>query len=388
MKTVVIVGASHAAPDAISTLRRSGWQGKIVLIGDEDRLPYQRPPLSKAYYSGDVSKDKLLIRNQAFYEKSEVELKLGLRTESIDRELKSVTLDNAETVFYDKLILATGTRARHLNIPGADSPEVHYLRTMADVDGIKSSLVKGAKLLIVGAGYIGLEVAASAVKQGIDVTVLESMDRVLARVTGPEISDFYQQLHARNGVSIKLNSVLTEFVNDNGGRHALMANGEKISFDHAIIGIGVVPNSEIAEQAGLECDNGICVDEFTRTSDPDIYAVGDVSNHPNVIYNQRIRLESVPNASGQAKVAASHICNKEIKYDQLPWFWSDQYDVKLQTAGLFQGYDQTLLQGDIEQNKFSVTYFKQGNVIAIDAINSPGDFMRAKKKIIEDLTTS
>ena len=388
MKTVVIVGASHAAPDAISTLRRSGWQGKIVLIGDEDRLPYQRPPLSKAYYSGDVSKDKLLIRNQAFYEKSEVELKLGLRTESIDRELKSVTLDNAETVFYDKLILATGTRARHLNIPGADSPEVHYLRTMADVDGIKSSLVKGAKLLIVGAGYIGLEVAASAVKQGIDVTVLESMDRVLARVTGPEISDFYQQLHARNGVSIKLNSVLTEFVNDNGGRHALMANGEKISFDHAIIGIGVVPNSEIAEQAGLECDNGICVDEFTRTSDPDIYAVGDVSNHPNVIYNQRIRLESVPNASGQAKVAASHICNKEIKYDQLPWFWSDQYDVKLQTAGLFQGYDQTLLQGDIEQNKFSVTYLKQGNVIAIDAINSPGDFMRAKKKIIEDLTTS
>ena len=388
MKTVVIVGASHAAPDAISTLRRSGWQGKIVLIGDEDGLPYQRPPLSKAYYSGDVSKDKLLIRNQAFYEKSEVELKLGLRVESIDRELKSVTLDNAETVFYDKLILATGTRARHLNIPGADLPEVHYLRTMADVDGIKSSLVKGAKLLIVGAGYIGLEVAASAVKQGIDVTVLESMDRVLARVTGSEISDFYQQLHARNGVSIKLNSVLTEFVNDNGGCHALMANGEKISFDHAIIGIGVVPNSEIAEQAGLECDNGICVDEFTRTSDPDIYAVGDVSNHPNVIYNQRIRLESVPNASGQAKVAASHICNKEIKYDQLPWFWSDQYDVKLQTAGLFQGYDQTLLQGDIEQNKFSVTYLKQGNVIAIDAINSPGDFMRAKKKIIEDLTTS
>jgi len=330
-----------------------------------------------------------LIRNDAFYQKSDVELKLGYRVESIDRQAKHVTLDNGESIVYDKLILATGTRARRLNIPGADMPQVHYLRTLSDVDAIKATLVEGANLLIVGAGYIGLEIAASAVKQGINVTVLESMERVLARVTGPEISDFYQRLHSDNGVSIRLNSQLAEFIKgDDDQCYALMGDGEKIPFDSVIVGIGVVPNSEIAKEAGLECDNGICVDEYTRTSDAEIYAIGDVSNHPNLIYNQRLRLESVPNASGQAKVAASNICEKNIVYDQLPWFWSDQYDVKLQTAGLFQGYDETIIQGDIEQNKFSVTYLKQGKVIAIDAINSPGDFMRAKKKIIEDLTIS
>ena len=391
MNTVVIVGASHAAPDAIATLRRSGWDGKIILIGDEDSLPYQRPPLSKAYYSGDVVKEKLLIRNADFYAKSDVELKLGCRVNTIDVDAKTVTLSNGESVAYDKLILATGTRARQLAVPGAGLPQVHYLRTLSDVDEIKSNVGEGARLLIIGAGYIGLEIAASAVKQGIHVTVLENAERVLSRVTGPEISAFYQNLHTHHGVDLRLNSKLSELVcseNDDAGTYALMGDGEKIPFDHVIVGVGVLPNSEIAEHAGLDCDNGIVVNEFTQTSHPDVYAIGDVSNHPNFIYNQRLRLESVPNASGQAKVAASHIAGKEMAYDQLPWFWSDQYDVKLQTAGLFQGYDETLVQGDIESNKFSVTYLKQGRVIAIDAINSPKDFMLAKKKILQDHTTS
>lgn len=390
MKTVVIVGASHAAPDAISTLRRSGWQGEIILIGDETSLPYQRPPLSKGYYSGDVEQEKLLIRNAAFYEKSNVELRLGQRVISIDRATKQLTLNNADTVRYDKLVLATGTRARLLNIAGAEMPQVKYLRTINDVDNIKKVVTAGSKLLIVGAGYIGLEVAASAVKQGVNVTVLESMDRVLARVTGPQVSAFYQDLHGEQGVDIRLNATLTEFVtntdqDNDKPAYALMANGEKIPFDCAIVGIGVLPNSEIAQDAGLQCNNGIVVDQYTRTNDPDIYAIGDVSNHPNAIYKQNIRLESVPNASGQAKVAAAHICGKETAYNQLPWFWSDQYDVKLQTAGLFQGYDETLVQGDIEQRKFSVTYLKQGKVIAIDALNSPADFMKTKKTILADL---
>jgi len=385
MKTVVIVGASHAAPDLISTLRRSDWQGNIVLIGDENHLPYQRPPLSKGYYSGDVPLDKLLIRNEAFYEKAEVTLKLGERVTVIDRDKMCVELESGERIDYDKLVLATGTRARTLTLPGADHPTVHYLRTLADVDAIKAQLKSDARLLIVGAGYIGLEVAASAIKQGNKVTVLESMERVLARVTGQEMSEFYQQLHTEHGVDIQLNSMLTEFVNEQGQLYALMNDGRKIAFDYAVVGIGVVPNSELAQEAGLACDNGVVVNQYTRTNDPNIYAIGDVSNHPNLLYQQRLRLESVPNAAGQAKIAGSHICGKEIVYDQLPWFWSDQYDVKLQTAGLFQGYDETVLQGDIQAHKFSITYLKQGRVIAIDAVNSPGDFMRAKKKIIEDL---
>ena len=386
MKTVVIVGAGHVAPDAISNLRRAGWEGKIVLIGDEPYLPYQRPPLSKGYFSDDIKKEKLLIRNEAFYEKSNVELRLGQRVESIDRVASTVLLDNGDSVAYDKLILATGTRARGLPVSGIDQSNAFYLRTQDDVEQIKSKVGPNTKLLIVGAGYIGLELAASAVKKQIQVTVLEAMDRVLARVTGTEVSNFYQDIHTQADVDIRLNASLKGFDNIDDKHVAFMANGDVIEFDVVVIGIGVIPNSEIAEKADLQCDNGIIVNEFTQTSDPNIYAVGDVSNHPSLIYNKRVRLESVPNAAGQAKVAASHICGNEIAYNQLPWFWSDQYDVKLQTAGLFQGYDETKVTGDIEQRCFSVSYFKEGKLIAIDSLNSPADFMKAKKQIVEDLS--
>lgn len=387
----MIVGAGHAAPDVISTLRRAGWEGKIILMGDEPYLPYQRPPLSKGYFSDDIEKDKLTIRNHDFYKKNDVELRLGERVESINRTQSSLALKSGERVAYDKLILATGTRARLLNVDGIGSTGAHYLRTIDDVDRIKQSLTNGAKLLIIGAGYIGLELAASAMKQKtqekhIEVTVLESMDRVLARVTGEEVSTFYQDLHAKAGVDIRLNASVIQFHEADGAQVAILESGEKIPFDVLVVGIGVLPNSDIAEQAGLECENGIIVNKFTQTSDINIYAIGDVSNHHNAIYQKRLRLESVPNAAGQAKVAASHICGKDIEYNQLPWFWSDQYDVKLQTAGLFQGYDQTEIQGDIENQKFSVSYFNEGKLIAIDALNSPANFMKAKKRIIEDLS--
>jgi len=381
IETVIIIGASHAAPDAIATLRREGWQGNIILVGDEPHLPYQRPPLSKGYFSGDTAREKLEIRNASFYEKNNVQLELGRRVTLINRAEQTITLNDNKKLSYDKLILATGTRARALNLTSANLVQVNYLRTLKDVDQIKNKLSSASKLLIVGAGYIGLEVAASAVKQGSVVTVLEAENRVLARVAGPEISQFYQDLHNKNGVDIRLNTTLIEFVKNDEDAYAMLSTGEKIPFDCVIVGIGVIPNVEIAEQAGIECENGIIVDEYTRTSDHNIYAIGDVSNHHSLIYNKRIRLESVPNASGQAKIAASHICGKDVVYDQLPWFWSDQYDVKLQTAGLFQGYDQTDIQGDIEQNKFSVSYLKGGKVIAIDAVNSPKDFMLAKKEI-------
>jgi len=382
MKNVVIIGASHAAAEAISTLRRQGWEDDITLIGDEDSLPYQRPPLSKAYFSDDVTAEKLLIKNAEFYEKSKVTLCIPARADAIYRDGKKVHLADGREIPYTKLIVATGTRARLLPVEGAEFSNVKYLRSRDDVDQIKGGLKEGSKLLIVGAGYIGLELAASAVKQSISATVLEVQDRVLERVTSPEISSFFQQLHLQEGVDIRLSTGLKRFVKKGDVTFGELNNGELIEFDCAVVGIGVIPNVELAEQAGLACDNGIIVDEFTRTADSDIYAVGDCSNHPNLFYQRRLRLESVPNAMAQAKTAALAICGKDISYDQLPWFWSDQYDVKLQTAGLLQGYDRLEVNGDPSAKKFTVSYFKDDKIIAMDAINSPADFMKAKKAIV------
>lgn len=381
MTSVVIIGASHAAAETVASLRKFGWQGSITLIGDEPILPYQRPPLSKGYYKGDVEAEKLLIRPESFYQKNEVTLMLGRRVKSINRDEKTINLDGDEQLGYAHLILATGTRARKLPIEGADLPNINYLRTKQDVDVIKSQIKPGSKLLIVGAGYIGLEVAASAVKQGAEVIVFEAMDRVLARVTSPQISEFYQRIHKQEGVDIRLNASLTKFEKTASGLHAVTSEGAVIPFDSAIVGIGVIPNTELADEAGLSCDNGIVVNEFTQTNDASIHAIGDCSNHHNFLYNRRIRLESVPNAVEQAKVAAATICGKEMIYDQLPWFWSDQYDVKLQTAGLLQEHDQVVTRGDANSRKFAAFYLKKGKLIAVDALNSPAEFMLSKKLI-------
>ncbi|PWQ99578.1 NAD(P)/FAD-dependent oxidoreductase [Leucothrix arctica] len=382
MKSVVIIGASHAAVDAISTLRKKGWSGKVVLVGDEVPLPYHRPPLSKAYLQDQISEEKLLIRNEQFYQDSDVTLMLGRRAESINRETHSITLDGGETLAYDKLILATGTRTRYFPIKGGDLPSVHYLRTKADADRIKTQLVSGKKILLIGAGYIGLEIAASAVKSGCEVVVVELADRVLARVTSPEVSSFYQRFHAEQGVDIRLNTGVQSMEVAGAAYRATLNTGGTVDFDAVVIGIGVVPNVELAEDAGLSCDNGILVNEFGATDDEDIYAVGDCSRYHSLIYDRKIRLESIPNASGQARTAAAAICADEIAYNEVPWFWSDQYDIKLQTAGLFEGYDEVVVRGNPSENKFSVFYLKAGRVLAVDAINSPMEFMIAKKLIL------
>lgn len=381
MTSVVIIGASHAAAEAISTLKKKGFDGQITLIGDEELLPYQRPPLSKKYFNDEVTVDQLYIKGPATYEEAGVIQMLGRTVEAIDREAKSLTLDGGEQVAYDKLIIATGTRARYLPVPGGDLPQVKYLRTKSDVDQIKALLTPQTRLLIVGAGYIGLEVAASARKQGVQVTVLEAMERVLQRVTSPVVSGFYQQVHETEGVDIRLNAMLQEFSGGEAGAQAILADGEVIEFDLAIVGIGVIPNTELAEKAGLECDNGIVVDKYTQTQDPDIYAVGDCSKHPSLIYDRQLRLESVPNAMGQARTAAMSICGEQVEYNEVPWFWSDQYDVKLQTVGLCQDYDEIVVRGEPEQRKFAAFYLQQGQLIAVDAINSPAEFMISKKLV-------
>lgn len=381
LQTVVIIGGSHAAAEAIPTLRQKGWEGRIVLIGDEPIAPYQRPPLSKAYYQNALNADQILIRAEATYQQANVDMMLGRRAVKIDREAQQVVLDDGTIVDYSKLILATGTRPRELPMNVRNINNINYLKTIQDVDRIKTQTAEGARLLIVGAGYIGLEVAASAVKQGVKVTVLEAEDRVLTRVTSPVISKFYQDLHKNEGVDIRLSARLENLRTTDEGTVAELSGGDIIPFDCAIIGIGVIPNIELAQDAGIACDNGIMVDEFTVTSDPNIYAVGDCSNHPNFIYDRRMRLESVPNAVQQAKTAALSICGENIAYDQVPWFWSDQYAVKLQTVGLLQGYDQVVVRGEPEVNKFSAFYLKEGRLIAMDAINSPAEFMTSKKMV-------
>jgi len=376
---VVIVGASHAASELIASLKKFGWQGEITMIGEESMLPYHRPPLSKAYFQGQMEKGKLLIKPESAY--AEVDAYLSTRAISINREAKSVRLESGEDVFYSKLILATGTRARKLSIDGAHADYIHTLRTFDDAERLRDSLPDGGTLLIVGAGYIGLEVAASAVKQGRSVLVLEAQERVLQRVTSPPVSEFYTQQHQAHGVDIRLEAQLQSFEEEDGARFAVLSNGERISFDCALVGIGVIPNIELAQDAALTCDNGIVVDEYCRTDDEDIYAVGDVCNQVNAIYQQRLRLESVPSAIEQAKKTAASICEREYPDNFVPWFWSDQYDLKLQTAGMFNGYEQVVVRDNREANKMAVFYLKDQRLLACDAINSPAEFMVSRKLI-------
>jgi 3-phenylpropionate/trans-cinnamate dioxygenase ferredoxin reductase subunit len=381
MRTIIVVGGGHAAAEAVVALRTKGWEERIIMISNESTLPYHRPPLSKAYLVDAISADKLVLKKEAIYQKLNIEIMLNTEVVAIHAAQKQIELSYQSQIEYDKLIIATGTRPRLLPIPGAELSNVHYLRTVNDVNNIKAAISKGTKVLIVGAGYIGLEVAASLQKLGAKPTVLEAAGRVLARVTNAQMSDFYQTLHAAHGVAIKLNAALTKLSATEHGHIAELADGTQIEYDMAIIGIGVIPNSELAQVAGITCDNGILVNEYTQSSDPDVYAIGDVSNHPNPFYQRHVRLESVPNAMDQAKAAASHILGNPTAYDVLPWFWSDQYDIKLQTAGLSQGYDETVLRGDIDSHAFALFYLKEGELIAVDAINSPKDFMKAKQLI-------
>lgn len=376
----IIVGGSHAAVQLALSLRLEGWEGQILVITDDSYLPYHRPPLSKDYLSGETQADNLLIRQPAFYEKQAIDFRLNTQVVALDPAEHRLTLDSGESLSYTKLALCTGARARKLDIPGARLKGVHYLRDLSDAEKIKANLKPGGRAVIIGGGYIGLETASLLRKIGMEVCVLEAMDRVLQRVTSAEISAFYTRVHSEEGVEIKTNVAVTEIVGGDFVEKVLCSNGEEIEADLVIVGIGVIPNIELAESAGLDVDNGILVNEFAQTSDADIVSAGDCTNYPNLVYGGHTRLESVPNATEQAKTAAASICGNQKSYDALPWFWSNQYDLKLQIAGLNQGYDQVAIRGDIEVGRsFVVWYLKEGRVIAADCINRPVEFMLAKQ---------
>lgn len=378
----VIIGASHAAAQLAASLRQGGWEGRISIVGDEAIPPYHRPPLSKAYLAGEKHSDELLIRPATFYESSNIDLVLGTRVSAIDREQRIVTLQDGGTIPYTRLALTTGAQVRKLDLPGSDLDGVFYLRDLNDVDRIRGYVGAGKSAVIIGGGYIGLETAASLRKLGMNVTVLEALPRVLQRVTAEEVSTFYRRIHSEEGVEIVTDARIESIEGDGKVSGVTLADGRHIDADLVTIGVGVVPATELAEAAGLEIDNGIVVDGFARTSDPDIVAAGDCTNHYNPLYERRLRLESVQNATDQAKTAASTLCGEEVSYHALPWFWSDQYDLKLQIAGLSQGYDRVIMRGSAAQGRsFAAFYFSGDRLLAVDAINRPREFMATRRAL-------
>ncbi|MCM3516151.1 FAD-dependent oxidoreductase [Nocardioides sp. P86] len=375
------MGASHAGAQLAASLRQGGWKGEIVLVGDEGTQPYQRPPMSKAYLAGKNTLDQLAIRSAAFYAKQEITL-LDDTVQAVDRTDGRVTLSRGGSLAYDELALCTGARVRRLAAPGADLCGVHYLRTAADVELIREAASPGRRAVIIGGGYIGLETAASLSGLGLQVSVLEATERVLGRVTAPEVSAFFDRIHREEAVDVRTKATVEELVGTDRVQGVVLAGGETVPADLVIIGIGVEPNTELAAAAGLQVDDGVVIDDHARTSDPAIVAAGDCTSHDMARYGRRIRLESVSSAVEQAKVAAATACGKSQRITALPWFWSDQYDVKLQIAGINTGYDEIVLNGDpAEGRDFTCYYLRRGELIAADCVNRPRDFMFSKQVI-------
>lgn len=388
--TVVIVGAGQGGGELALAVKQGGYAGRVVLVGEEELLPYQRPPLSKTYLSGSITAESLHTKSEAVYVKAGVELRLGIRAEHIDRRRKRVSLADGSILSYSQLVLACGGRPRPLAVEGLDPARqpsnLHYVRTVQDVDKIREQFLAGRRLVIVGGGYIGLEVAAVARKLELQVTLIEAMPRVLARVTAPIVSEFYEDLHRESGVDVRVDCGIQRAALDASGETVqaiICADGTEVPADLVIVGIGLIPNTELAQDAGLEVDNGILVDEFTRTSDPDIFAIGDCANHPNPIYGRRIRLESVPNALEQGRTTAAVLCGKPRPYASVPWFWSDQYDLKLQMAGISEGYDAVVMRGSMAARSFMVFYLRESRILAVDAVSRPQEFMLSRRLLAE-----
>ncbi len=376
---VVVVGAGQAGSSLVAKLRNSGFEGRITLIGAEPVPPYQRPPLSKAYLLGDMSLDRLFLRPESFYAEHQIDLRLNTRVTGIDRAAHTVTL-NSEVMPYDHLVLATGSDPRRLPASiGGTLDGVFVVRDLADVDAMAPHVVEGKRALIVGGGYIGLEAAAVAAKRGLEVTLVEMSDRILQRVAAPETSDYFRALHQGHGVTIREGVGLDRLLGAGHVTGARLTDGTELAVDLVIVGVGITPSTALAEAAGLEIDNGIKVDAQGRTSDPAIWAAGDCASFP--WKGGRIRLESVPNAIDQAECVAENIMGAGKDYVAKPWFWSDQYDVKLQIAGLNAGYDRTVLRPGDKPGSQSVWYFRGDTLLAVDAMNDPRAYMIGKRLI-------
>lgn len=383
---VVIVGSGHGGAQAAIALRQNGHEESILMVSRDRNPPYERPPLSKEYLAGEKPFERIQIRPEQFWADKGIELRLGRNVNEVDPLARELVLSDDTRITYRKLIWAAGGDARRLSCPGSDYAGIHYVRTRRDVDTLKEELAGGAKrAVIIGAGYIGLEAAAVLRKLGCEVTVVEMLDRVLARVAGPELSDFYAAYHREQGVDLRLSTGVETIEGADGRVSGVVTDsGEKIACDVIIAGIGIVPSVGPLIAAGAAGSNGVDVDSYCRTTLDDVYAIGDCASHANGFAdNQVIRLESVQNANDMATVAAKAITGDKQEYEAVPWFWSNQYDLRLQTVGLSLGYDATVLRGDPEEKKFSVIYLREGVVIALDCVNATKDYVQGRKLVAE-----
>jgi 3-phenylpropionate/trans-cinnamate dioxygenase ferredoxin reductase component len=385
---IVIVGAGHGGAAAAAALRQQKFEGSIVLVGDEPELPYERPPLSKDYFSGVKTFDRILIRNENFYAERNIEVLLNTRVVSVDPAAKRVTFEKGGGLTYGKLIWATGGAPRKLPMPGEDFAGMYTVRNRSDVDAMTAQLPDVKNVVVIGGGYIGLEAAAVLRKFGRNVTLLEALDRVLARVAGPDLSAFYEAEHRAHGVDLRT-GVAVEAIDVDDGRvtGVQLVGGEIIPAEMVIVGIGIIPAVAPLLEAGAQGGNGVNVDLQCRTDLPDVFAIGDCAAHANKYAGgHTMRVESVQNAHDQAALVAKLITGQDVTYESVPWFWSDQYDLKLQTVGLNVGYDQTVLRGDPKTRSFSVVYLKQGKVLALDCVNAVKDYVQGKKLVVEGLS--
>ncbi len=379
---VVIVGAGHAGGSAAAFLRQYGFEGEITLVGEEPLPPYQRPPLSKAWLKGEATAQSLLLKAEAWYVENDVDLRLRTRVQAVDLDLRRIQLDQGDLVGFDWLVIATGARARTLPIPGADLYGVLALRSAEDAEALKVALGPGRRLAVIGGGYVGLEAAASARALGAEAIVIERAPRVLARVACEELSSFYTEQHLAHGVQFEVDAEIEALEGVDGRVTGVrLADGRVIACDAALVGVGAIPNDELAKAAGLRCQDGIVVDDQARTSDPQVFAIGDVTRRPLSHYDRMHRLESVPNALDQAEQAAAAITERAAPPPEVPWFWSDQYDLKLQIAGLPFDCDQKIVRGSPETARFAVFHLHQGRLRAVEAVNAVPEFMAGRQLI-------
>jgi 3-phenylpropionate/trans-cinnamate dioxygenase ferredoxin reductase subunit len=378
----LILGAGQAGASVAIELRRGGYAESIVIVGEEPEFPYQRPPLSKGWLKGEFDQERLTLRPEAWFQSNRVQVLKATRATAIDRATKQVHLDTGETIGFDHLVIATGARARRLDLPGSRLAGVLALRTAADAEQLKSRLGPGVRVALVGGGYVGLEIAASARALGAEVTVLERENRVLARVACPALSHFFTHMHAGQGVVIRAGAAVSGFIGEHGQVAGVqLADGSVIACDVVVVGIGAIPNDDIARSCGLPCNDGILVDASSRTEHPDIFAVGDVSRRWMARYERAIRFESVPSALEQSRQVAASLLGKPVPAEELPWFWSDQYDVKMQIAGIARDCDRIVQRGDPLTRQFALFHLRGNCIEAVEAVNMPGEFMFAKSLI-------
>ena len=381
---VIIIGGGQSGLMTAVSLRQNKFKGSVLLISSENYLPYQRPPLSKEFISDNLKEKQLYFKSAEYFQKNDIKILLNTSVIEINKQQNQVILNSGEEYSYQKLVIATGSKVNKLNL-SCDNNNIHYLRDLSDSLEIKNTLNKHNKIAIVGAGYIGLEVAAAAIKKNLQVKIIEMDERIMGRTISKKASDFLYKKHQKKGVEFSLNTTVVD-INDHGKlKRVTCSNGEDLDVDAVIIGTGIKPNIDIIIRSGLLCDNGILVDEYCQTSDLDIFAVGDCTNHPSKIYNTRLRLESVHNAVEQGKTASSSIIGISKPYNQVPWFWTSQYDIKLQIAGIYEKNNDFIVRGDIELERFSIFHLKDKKIIAVEAINDNKSFIAGKKLIQKSL---